>query len=454
MSRMSRRIDRIVQFLSRSTVRHQIVLALWVVVAAAAVLRVSVMLSAPILPGEHWRGSTGYFLDYRDTIWTPGQFLLAGGNPYDPDTYRAVYPWALAFSLYAPAWLLLAAVLAPLPYLASVVVFQVIALGVAVVMLRVICKWALPTLADVAVPAGLLWMHIWYPGRGSLSVQLSTLLAVLGVALVLRSLTRPEPPNGGPADADPPRRRRVVDRAGAVGVALGLVKPQFGTVALIGLAGGRAREVWRGVAGLALVSTPVLIVCSVAAGGPVEFVRSVLRDLAVANSADHPSGLDFPDQRRLDIVGQLVRYGLDDPPRWLEVGVLVMALVVAPVVIVRLTRNPFLVSAVVCPSMLIGIYHGTYDLLVLLIPVALGIGMLIRGELTGVVERITLGALVLVVIHLHSVSTRVIPGFDVRGADTADLVLMVIGLGCGMYSAVSTRASSTRHPDVLRATSR
>jgi hypothetical protein len=425
------------QLLTRLTVRNRIVLALWFTVVAAAVVRVSVMLSNPILPGEFWRGSSGYFLDYRDTIWTPGQFLLAGGNPYDPETYQAVYPWALAFSLYAPAWLLLAAALAPLPYLVSVIVFQVIALGVAVVMLRVICRWALPALADVAVPAGLLWMHIWYPGRGSLSVQLSTLLAVLGVALVLRSITSPEVPIDGPAGADLPWRRNVVDRACAVGVALGLVKPQFGTIAVIGLAGGRPREVWRGIAGLILVSMPVLIVCSVATGGPIEFVRSVLRDLDVANSAHHPSGLAFPDQRRLDLLGQLARYGLDDPPRWLQAGVLVLALVVVPVVIVRLTRNPLLVSAVVCPSLLIGIYHGTYDLLILLIPVAVGIGMLVRGELTGIAERITLGALVLIVVHLHSVSTRLIPGFDVRAADTVDLALMMIGLVCGMYSAVS-----------------
>jgi hypothetical protein len=69
--------------------------------------------------------------------------------------------------------------------------------------------------------------------------------------------------------------------------------------------------------------------------------------------------------------------------------------------------------------------------------VAVGIGMLVRGELTGIAERITLGALVLIVVHLHSVSTRLIPGFDVRAADTVDLALMMIGLVCGMYSAVS-----------------
>ena len=432
---------RTAQLLSRPTVRNWIVLALWLAVAAVVAVRVSVMLSNPILPGESFRGSDRYFLDFRDTIWTPGRFLLGGGNPYDPETYLAANPWALPFSLYTPAWLLLAGVLALLPYLVSVAVFQVLSLGVAVVMLRVICRWGLPTHADVAVPAGLLWMNIWYPGRGALSVQLGSLLAVLGVALVLRSLTRPDVLSSGSADADPPRPRTAIDRACAVGVALGLVKAQFGVIALVGLAGNRHREVWRGLVGVTLVSIPALIVCTVAAGGPVDFVRSVLRDLAVLSSDAGPTGLSYPIQERFDLLGQLARHGLVDPPLWLEVGVPLLALATV-LITVRLTRNPLLVSAVVCTSILIGFYHGRYDLLLLFIPVSVGVGMAVRGELTSVAERITLGALVLVVLHLHTVSKSLIPGFDLRAADTVDLVLILAGLACGMYSVLSTRRRS------------
>jgi len=434
-------VYRIAQLLSVPTVRSRIVLALWLAVAAAVTVRLSVMLSNPILPGESFRGSDRYFLDFRDTIWTPGRFLLGGGNPYDPETYLAANPWALPFSLYAPAWLLLAGVLASLPYLVSVIVFQVISLGVAVVMLRVICRWGLPTFADVAVPAGLLWMNIWYPGRGALSVQMGSLLAVLGVALVLRSLTGLRAPSSRPTDAEPTRPRTVVDRACAVGVALGLVKTQFGAIVLVGLVGGRHREVWRGIISLALVSMPVVIVCTVATGGPVEFVRSVLRDLAVLNSEVAPTGLRFPGQQRFDLIGQLARYGLVDPPLWIEAGVPLLALAAA-LVAVRLTRNPLLVSTVVVTSIQIGFYHSRYDLLLLFIPIALGVGMAVRGELTSVTERIMVGALVLVVLHMHTVSRSLIPGFDVRAADTVDLVLIMTGLACGMYRVVSTRRRS------------
>ena len=422
--------------LLRQPIRRRIVLALWFVVAAAIALRLTVMLSSPILPGDPWRGSgtARYFLDFRDTIWTPGRYFLSGGNPYDPVAYQAAYPWALAFSLYAPAWLLLAAALAPLPYLVSIVVFQLLSLVVAIVMLRVICRWTMPTVADLAVPAALLWMNVWYPGRGALSVQLTTLLAVLGTALVLRSVTR-----WPGADPVPNLTPRAQNRGVAIGVALSLLKPQFGAMALVGIAGGRARAVLRGVAALALASLPVLVVCTAASGGPIEFVRSVLRDLAVANSPDHPSGLAFPDQRRLDLLGQFARYGFLDPPVWLQIGALVMGVIVLPVLVLRLTRRPLPVAAVVCTAMLLGIYHGTYDLLVLFVPVAIGIGMALRGQLTRMADRIAAGALLLVVFHLQTVSKRLVPGLDVRGADTVNLVLILIGLTAGLFSAVADR---------------
>ena len=53
-----------------------------------------------------------------------------------------------------------------LPYLVSIMVFQALSL-VAAIMLRVICRWTMPTLADLAVPAALLWMNVWYPGPAS-----------------------------------------------------------------------------------------------------------------------------------------------------------------------------------------------------------------------------------------------------------------------------------------------
>ena len=108
-------------------------------------------------------------------------------------------------------------------------------------MLRVLSRWAVPTLADIAVPAVLLWMNIWYPGRTSLSAQMGTLLAVLGVTLVIRQLTNRRPVE--------PR----VDRPFTLGIALTLVKPQFGLAILfVGAAAGKLREVALAVLGIAV----------------------------------------------------------------------------------------------------------------------------------------------------------------------------------------------------------
>jgi len=62
-------------------IRRGIVVFCWCAVAAAIATRLSVMFAQPILPGQSYRGAEGYFLDFRDTIWTPGRDLLGGGNP-------------------------------------------------------------------------------------------------------------------------------------------------------------------------------------------------------------------------------------------------------------------------------------------------------------------------------------------------------------------------------------
>jgi hypothetical protein len=418
--------------------RTWLVRLLWVVVAAAVCVRVGIMLADPIQPTGYADVDNGYFLDFRDTVWTPGRFLLTGGNPYDPEIYLQANPWAWPFGVYAPVWLFLGLILGPLPFLAAVVVYQVIALALAIVMLRVLMRWAVPTLADIAVPAVLVWMNIWHPGRASLSVQMGTLLAVLGVTLVIRQLT-----NRLPVE---PR----VDRPFTLGIALTLIKPQFGLVPLlVGAAAGKLREVALAVLGLAVLSLPVAVLCAVAARGPVEFVRSILRNIAYSNSPNSPDSLNYPGVRRLDLVGILARHGLDVTATWVSLAVTITAFALA-IAMVRITRNPLLLSAAISVTTLLGIYHSTYDLLLLLVPVAVGVGMIVRGELTQPAERVVFGALLLVVLHLHTVTKTLIPRFDVLGADTVNVVLMVVALVASFVGAAQARL----RPATLTAVSR
>jgi hypothetical protein len=410
-----------------------LVAALWTIALAAAVARIAVMVADPILPGDPWRTSTGEFGDFRDIVWVPGRYVLDGGNPYDPVPYLAEHPWAQHFSAYPPVWLVFGVLLGPLPYLVAAVVFQVMALGVAVAMLRTVARWLLPTVAPLAVPVGLFWMNVWYPGRGALA-SLGSVLAVLGVALVLRSVVRPA------AGAD-----RPVEWACAAGVAFALVKPQFGVVVLAAaVAGGRFREAWRGVVALAVACLPLFVVVSVSAGGPVEFARSVLRNQQFVWGPDTPGGLGSPFERRLDVFGAMADFGFVDPPGWLVGGVALAGLAVA-VLAVRRARDPFVLTAVVCGATMICFFHPWYDLLLLLLPVAAGTGMVLRGRLTDPLGRIALAGCAAVVLHLHTVTTRVVPGLTDRLADEIDFAVLVVAVGCAIV--VLGRQAARRRDD-------
>jgi hypothetical protein len=144
------------------------------------------------------------------------------------------------------------------------------------------------------------------------------------------------------------------------------------------LAAKKIREVAWAVVGVGVLSIPVTVMCAAASGGLLEFIRSVLRDVNYANSPNAPTSLTFPGQRRLDLLGILARHGLDVAAPWLTIVVTAIAFTVA-VLIARITPNPLLLSATISVSTLLGIYHSTYDLLLLLVPVAVGVGMIIRA---------------------------------------------------------------------------
>jgi hypothetical protein len=296
------------------------------------------------------------------------------------------------------------------------------ALGVAVAMLRTVARWLLPTVAPLAVPIGLFWVNVWYPGRGALA-SLGSVLAVLGVALVLRSVVsgsglRPA------AGAD-----RPVDWACAAGVAFALVKPQFGVVLMaVAVSGGRFREAWRGVVALTVACLPLFAVVSVSAGGPVEVVRSVLRNQQNVWGPDTPAGLGSPFERRLDVFGAMADFGFVAPPGWL-VGVVALAGVAVAVVAVRRTRDPFVLTAAVCGATMICFFHPWYDLLLLLVPVAAGTGMVLRRQFTDPVARIAFAGCAAVVLHLHTITTRVVPGLTPRLADEIDFAVLAVAIG-------------------------
>lgn len=399
--------------------RTRVVALLWLLALTAVAVRIGALIADPSLPGEHWQTSDGQLEDFRDIVWAPGRYVLDGGNPYDPVPYLAEHPWAQQFSPYPPAWLFLGVLLGPLPFLVSAVVFQILSVAVGIVTLRVLLRWAMPHQSDLAVPAALLWINVWYPGRGSLA-SMGSVLAVLGIVLVLRSITRPRPTGDGP--------RPAVDLACAAGVAIALVKPHFGLlVTVVAIVAGRWREAWRGAAALVLASVPILAVVTWSAGGPVAFARSMARNLTYVHGTDTPGGVGSAFQRRFDLLGQLGRWGFTELPGWVGFTIPLVALVVAGAFALR-CRDRFWLSTVTCSALLLGFFHTPYDLLLIIVPVALGLGMALRGELADPLARVCLGALTVVTLHLQSVSIAIVPGLDIRGADTLDVVLVVLAL--------------------------
>ena len=421
-------------------VRRVVVWVLWAAALSAATIRVAGLLADPTLPGESWQKLHANLVDFRDIIWVPGRHLLAGGNPYDPGPYLAAHPWAQEFDPYAPAWLLLAIVIAPLPFLVAATVYQALTTIVAVVLLRVLSRWVFPRAVDIAVPAGLLWLNLWYPGRGSMEGGAS-IIAVLGVALVLRSL----------CGADPATR---LGSAGcSIGIALSLIKPQFGLpFTLFALIDRRWKDVLRGVALLFVASLPAIILCSVAAGGFAEFIQSILRDLAFANSPSAPTGLGSPYQLRVDVVGLVARYGWVDQPGWFEACVTGVALAAGVFAVCR-TREPLALCATTSAACLLGFVHFPYDVVLIFLPFFVGLGTVITARRRPTpIEGLTILLSALVVAHVHRISMFLVPGLTPLGADTADSIMVALLLVLGLVGAwIAPRDRGLARKDALDA---
>ena len=154
---------------------------------------------------------------------------------YDPAPYLAANPGSQEFDPYAPAWLLLSAAFAPLPFTAAAAADLVLGAVLAVVLIRLLLRWADPRLLPLGTPIGLIWLEVWSPGRYSLQNG-GTLLIFIGWVLVMRALVRRQA------------------SWGALGLALVLLKPQFGLPLVVVLVvAGR----WRtALNGLLLLSPP------------------------------------------------------------------------------------------------------------------------------------------------------------------------------------------------------
>ncbi len=372
-----------------------------------------------MLPGEPWQ-SQGQLVDFRDSVWTPGRYLLSGGNPFDTASYLAAVPWTQGLALYAPAWLLVSLPLAPLPYLIANGLYQVLGISVVLVLIRVLLRLTLPSYLAIGTPIGLLWLTVWAAGRYALA-NVSTALVVLGVVLVVRGVWYRKAAETDGSD------HRIGTGATALGVAFSMIKPQFGLLmVVVALAGRRWDAVWRGVLGLAVASAPVLAACVIASGGVSGFLHGVRSNLERSTSAESAAGLSSRFNVGIDLVGQLARFGID-PPTLIRVGVPLASMVLAAWLVVR-SRTLIVLTAGVTTVLLLGFIHQFYDLLVLSLPLCVGIAWIVDRERVGVMDRARWIFAALPTVHVHRVSINVVPGLTPTGADRVDTAAMSLAL--------------------------
>ena len=386
------------------------------VLAVVALTALAVSRWADLMPvAGDWHDARG-LADYRDTIWLPGQYLLAGHNPYDPAAYKAAHPYAQEFNPYAPVWLVLSVVFSLVPYEVSAALYLVFGAGLAALFVAMVVRWAAPAAAPVAVPLVLVWLTLWSPGRYHLQTG-GNVLVMIGCFLVLAALARPRQdagPDGALAQPWWLRPRNALP----LGLALAMIKPQFGLpLLLVALIARRGRAVVVGLAGLAVASLPAGLACVLAAGGIGPFLESILRGVSYASGPDSPTGATSAYNARIDVAGTLIRFGAE-PSTVLSALVTGILVVGTALVLLRSDRPQGRMLAIATFTLLV-IVHQPYDSLLMAVPVLHMLAAGRRPEPAGMVA-------VLTVLPFSAVVTAVagLPGRAV--ADEALGLLLVL----------------------------
>ncbi len=328
-------------------------------------------------------------VDFRDLVVLPGRYLWSYGNPYDVGEYLAANSQAQEFPAYAPAWLTVFSPIGLLPYPVAVTVWLFLMVIVAAGLCYGLVRWAQPQWPWLA-PVLFGWGQVWYPLR---SVQESgaSLLAVAGVALAVVAAMNDR------------------WRWCAVGVAVAMLKLQFGLPLLVLLVAYRA---WRSVAaGLTLIgiaSLPTVFACAAAAGGFTGWLSTVLGGITHSSSPDAPTGLLSPFSQRVDLVGLAVRLGAPVPSTIVELSVTALMLGLGYWMV---RRKPDSLPVVAGTVPLLVLVHMPYDGTLLLLA---GVWAL----------RSWAAAVWAPILHVHRCTSWV--GLSDLAAQTVDVIIIAV----------------------------
>ena len=340
-------------------------------------------------------GSVGAAGDFRDATYYPVKALLDGVNPYDPTDFLAYHPdigqW---FPLYGPLHLLLHLPLAGLSFDAALWVYAGLTLALTVALAWValgLAGYSRPAAVVLGVSALLVASNA---GRSNLINLQPTILIVLGVYLALTARRSPW--------------------LAALGVALTFIKPQFGLplTALL-LVTGRTGVAWRGIVLTAIPTAPILarlVAIEGGLGGVVDSVRQNLQLAGQETFTNYQIGLTGS----FDLASTALAFAV----------AAILVVVTAAVLRGRPPETDAAGLAVFSIAMLLGLFHVTYDLLLLTWPLLLAAGTVVTGARTRL--ELSLFGLLLLLFFNPLTSAFVIdqlPISDVLGALTAVTML-------------------------------
>lgn len=401
--------------------------ALSAAVALACILagtRLQGTFSAAILPGGDWRIPGQHLVDFRDLIYGPGRFLLSGGNPYNPSTYLPTAPGAQEFDLYAPAWLWLSAGLGWLPYFVGGAIYEVLGLAALVALCAIVVRMAAVPRAALLGTLLFCYLLVWYPSRTA-AENGSSLFITLGV-LVALGLVRQRP------------------WLAAAGLALAMIKPQFGVLLLLFLLFMRGWQVvWKGVVLLVAASAPPLLWCVVNAGGVGGFVDSLVLNLAQASSPGAATGLGNPQQIRIDLLGAISRMTGSVPADALQI---VIPLILIGITCAVVHRSPDLLATfpLIATAILLAIVHLPYDLVLMVAPAMCLTATLLRRSAPNAFQVVATICAILLLGHIHRVDQIILPGVGETDLNTIDTALLAM---CWLSSAISNSLPRRRRDE-------
>lgn len=331
-------------------------------------------------------------------IWAGGRAIVLGLDPYDAASWQAASlslqrqsPESAVYGY--PGWVAVAMIpLGLLPVRDAALVWMVAGLALAAIALRALLRSRVRGMpvAHTLVGLSLLMSQpafvAFYNGQWSF-----VLLGLVCIAVLLL------------------HRRPAL--AGVAGAAAILVKPQLFLIALPALARDAPRR--SALAGLALVAAAIVLSLALAPGWPQEYLRHVLQ----ARLPDRPRATTLPTAL-FDLIGP--------PGLWLAAAALV-ALALASL---AFRRGDARLAVALAVSLAFAPYAWSYDQLVLLVPLILGCGVLLRTSRARALALVTAGTGLLLVVAavLHGVFAEPRGSESLNGLVSAAVAALVTAL--------------------------